>query len=155
MNIGQVKKEAQGGYFGKINTIALNVEVAFVPNNSNNTAAPTLRIYARANKSVDWADVGALFRTVDSKGKIYLKGKIDDPSMKEPLYVACFDEVNPTTGEIIGLNIVWSRPQAAKVALDSRSPNLKLSGIPGYETSSMSGDDGLGSSSPINDEVTY
>jgi uncharacterized protein (DUF736 family) len=142
MNIGSTRV-AQGGFLGMISTLALCVEVAFVPNTSSNPLAPRYRIRARPVKSLGpWAEVGALFVAKAQSGKSYLQGKIDDPSLPKPLYLAAFDRVNEQTGEIEGHDIAWSRPSGAKASAMEADGSV-------ISTASSPAQDGLGESDPF------
>lgn len=104
MNIGNLKANESGVLVGRITTVALALTIALRPVQSNNDRAPKFEILALgANRA--WVQVGALFElTSNSTGEAFLQGKIDDPSMANPLYIACFRQDDGS------YNVAWSRP---------------------------------------------
>jgi uncharacterized protein (DUF736 family) len=153
MNIGSTNTARNGGFLGSIATLALSIEVAFVPNASTNPTAPRYRIKARPMKSQGpWAEVGALFPAKSQNGLAFLQGKIDDPSLSQPLYLAAFDRVNSETGEVEGHNIAWSRPSGSKASA------LEADGSVMSKPAAQTSDDGLGESDAFNtadDDINF
>lgn len=108
MNIGSVKP-TNGGYLGAIATMALDAAIAFSPVSSNNPRAPRFEVLAR-NAAKRWVQIGAVWEQASREdGTVFLTGKLDDPSMVQPLYIAAFEQQDGS------YNIVWSRPQRQDV----------------------------------------
>ena len=104
MNIGSVKP-TKGGYLGAVATMALDAAIAFAPVSSNNPRAPKFEVLAR-NAAKRWVQIGAVWEQASKEdGTFFLTGKLDDPSMVQPLYIAAFEQDDGS------YNIVWSRPQ--------------------------------------------
>lgn len=105
MNIGTVKRNMNGQLIGQITTIALSLTIGLRPVTSNNPKAPKFEIVA-LNASRQWTNVGALFElTMTATGESFYQGKIDDPSMPQPLYIALFAKGE---GEYA---VAWQRPR--------------------------------------------
>lgn len=122
MNIGSVKP-TKGGYLGAIATMALDAAIAFAPVSSNNPRAPKFEVLAR-NAAKRWVQIGALWEQASQQdGVFFLTGKLDDPSMPQPLYVAAFEQQDGS------YNIVWSRPQRQD-AMATRSSDAGTSDDP-------------------------
>lgn len=103
MNIGSVARR-DGGYIGKIATLALDAAIAFVPVQATSERSPRFEVLAR-NNAKRWVRIGALWeQTAKDDGACYLTGKLDDPSMAQPLYIAAFEQQDGS------YNIVWNRP---------------------------------------------
>ena len=105
MNIGTVKRNMNGQLIGQITTIALSLTIGLRPVTSNNPKAPRFEIVA-LNAARQWTNVGALFElTMTASGESFYQGKIDDPSMAQPLYIALFAKGE---GEYA---VAWQRPR--------------------------------------------
>jgi uncharacterized protein (DUF736 family) len=105
MNIGTVKRNAAGQLIGSIATISLALTIGLRPVASNNPKAPKFDIVA-LNATRQWVVVGALFElAMNATGEVFHQGKIDDPSMEQPLYIAMFAKGD---GEYA---IAWQRPK--------------------------------------------
>mgnify|MGYP003677317373 CR=1 FL=1 len=104
-NIGELTKNANGFYIGKIDTLAVTMTLALREVNSTNDNAPFYEIHARSAAGA-WVKVGALWeQTGRETGEAFLQGSIDDPSMAKPLYIACFRRDDGSYA------IAWSRPR--------------------------------------------
>ena len=113
MNIGTVKRNMNGQLIGQITTIALSLTIGLRPVTSNNPKAPKFEIVA-LNASRQWTNVGALFElTMTATGESFYQGKIDDPSMPQPLYIALFSKGE---GEYA---VAWQRPRRRNSQLGS------------------------------------
>ncbi len=105
MNIGTVKRNMSGQLIGSIATIGLALTIGLRPVTSNNPKAPKFDIVA-LNAQRQWVVVGALFElAMNATGEVFHQGKIDDPSMDQPLYIAMFAKGD---GEYA---IAWQRPK--------------------------------------------
>ena len=99
--IGTFTPSKDGGWSGTIRTLTINVRARIVPNdNRDNDRAPDYRVF------VGQSEVGAAWRdrTSGENLKEYLKIRLDDPSLPEPLSAALFHEANGLTGLL-----VWKR----------------------------------------------
>ena len=83
------------------------------PVTSSNPRAPRYEIVA-LNDQRRWVIVGALFElSSNSTGESFYQGKIDDPSMAQPLYIAAFPREDGT------MAIAWQRPRRRNTQLGS------------------------------------
>lgn len=105
MNIGELTKNANGFYTGKIVTRTLSMVLALRELHNPNPNAPRFEIFERASHGA-WVKVGALWeQTGRETGEAFLQGSIDDPSMDKRLYIACFMREDGSYA------IAWSRPR--------------------------------------------
>ena len=105
MNIGEIKKNANGQLIGSVETLTMTRTIGLRPLSSTNPRAPKFEIVA-LNDQRRWVAVGALFELAsNSTGEIFYQGKIDDPSMSQPLYIAVFPREDGT------MAVAWQRPQ--------------------------------------------
>jgi uncharacterized protein (DUF736 family) len=105
MNIGEIKKNANGQLIGSVETLTMTRTIGLRPVTSNNPRAPKYEIVA-LNDQRRWVAVGALFELAsNSTGEIFYQGKIDDPSMAQPLYIAVFPREDDT------MAVAWQRPR--------------------------------------------
>jgi uncharacterized protein (DUF736 family) len=104
MNIGTIKKNAAGQLIGQVSTLAVTLTVGLRNVMSANPRAPKFEIVA-LNAARQWVVVGALFElTANATGESFYQGKIDDPSMANPLYIALFAQEDGS------FNVAWQRP---------------------------------------------
>ena len=115
-NIGFLNKADNGGYIGKIDTLAFSNTIGLRRFTSPNPKAPTFEVMAlTAAKS--WVKIGALFeQSIRSSGESFFQGRIDDPSMSRPMDIALFAK------EEGGYDIAWTRRRARQDAPDSGEP---------------------------------
>ncbi|WP_447526988.1 DUF736 domain-containing protein [Parasphingorhabdus sp. NYA22] len=107
-NIGELTKNTNGFYIGKIDTLAVAMTLALREVHSTNENAPVYEIHARSAAG-SWVKVGALWeQTSNGTGEAFLQGSIDDPSMVKPLYIACFRREDESYA------IAWSRPRRTR-----------------------------------------
>ena len=105
MNIGSIKQNEAGIYIGRVSTLAVAMTIALREVRSVNPKAPKYEIHALNTVSRTWVQVGALFELAsNATGETFLNGKIDDPSLAQPLYVSAFRQDDGS------YNVVWSRP---------------------------------------------
>lgn len=105
MNIGEIKKNASGQLIGTVETLTMTRTIGLRPVTSTNPRAPKYEIVA-LNDQRRWVAVGALFELAsNATGEIFYQGKIDDPSMTQPLYIAVFPREDGT------MAVVWQRPR--------------------------------------------
>ena len=113
MNIGEIKKNANGQLIGTVETLTMTRTIGLRPVTSTNARAPKYEIVA-LNDQRRWVAVGALFELAsNTTGVIFYQGKVDDPSMSQPLYIAVFPREDGT------MAIAWKRPQRRNSQLGS------------------------------------
>jgi len=105
MNIGEIKKNASGQLIGTVETLTMTRTIGLRPVSSSNPRAPKYEVVA-LNDQRRWVAVGALFELAsNTTGVIFYQGKIDDPSMSQPLYIAVFPREDDT------MAVAWQRPR--------------------------------------------
>ena len=105
MNIGEIRKNANGQLIGSVETLTITRTIGLRPVTSSNPRAPRYEIVA-LNDQRRWVIVGALFElSSNATGESFYQGKIDDPSMAQPLYIAAFPREDGT------MAIAWQRPR--------------------------------------------
>jgi uncharacterized protein (DUF736 family) len=99
--IGTFIPAKDGGWIGRIRTLAINVRVRFVPNdNRENDASPTFRVFVGHSRIGDaWA-----VRSNSEPPKEYLRVTIDDPSFSGPINAALFPDRDGRQAQL-----VWTR----------------------------------------------
>lgn len=132
-NIGNLKKNSDGVFIGRIDTVAFSNVVALRPVISQNEAAPRYEMMA-LTPARTWAKIGAMFEQVKkSTGEIFYQGRIDDPGMATPMDIALWHDREG------GFAVLWSR----------RRPRRDLPAAPSESDLPPVGqgsDDGLGES---------
>ena len=144
MNIGTIKKNAAGQLIGQVSTLAVTLTVGLRGVMSNNPRAPKFEIVA-LNDQRRWVIVGALFElSSNSTGESFYQGKIDDPSMTQPLYIAAFPREDGT------MAVAWQRPRRRNSQLGSseygESDMFPADDTGGDERGTEQAGDGLGDS---------
>src|SRR3546814_15906614 len=87
-NIGNLKKNSDGVFIGRIDTVAFSNVVALRPVISQNDAVPKYEVMA-LTQARTWAKVGAMFEQIKkSRGEVFYAGRIDDRSMENPMDIA-------------------------------------------------------------------
>lgn len=113
MNIGEIRKNANGQLIGSVETLTITRTIGLRPVTSSNPRAPRYEIVA-LNDQRRWVIVGALFElSSNSTGESFYQGKIDDPSMAQPLYIAAFPREDGT------MAVAWQRPRRRNTQLGS------------------------------------
>ena len=116
MNIGELNKNANGFYTGKIVTRTLSMVLALRELHNPNPNAPRFEIFERASHGA-WVKVGALWeQTGRDTGEAFLQGSVDDPSMDKPLSIACFMREDGSYA------VAWSRPRRDRNVPASQGP---------------------------------
>ncbi len=112
MNIGSFKS-VNGQLLGSVATATIDLSrLGLRPVESDNTRAPAFDIVT-LNVANRWVQIGALWEmTSNSTGEVFYQGKLDDPSMIEPLQVALFGT------EEEGYRVVWNRPAPRRENMD-------------------------------------
>ena len=131
-NIGTITLRSSGTYVGRVETLQVAMTIALRPVVSQNPKAPKFDIMALNAVAKVWVKVGALFAlTSNSTGEEFLNGRIDDPSLSEPIQVSAFRQEDGS------YNVVWQRQQrraalpTASAASDDMPPLPMDDGGPG------------------------
>ena len=103
MNIGEIRN-VNDRLTGSIATRTIDLpRIGLRKVESMNPKAPVYEVLA-LNVARRWVQIGALWEAASKKtGEMFLAGNIDDPSLPEPLPVACF------ATEDGGYTIAWRR----------------------------------------------
>ena len=145
MNIGEIRKNANGQLIGTVETLTITRTIGLRPVASSNQRAPKYEIVA-LNDQRRWVIVGALFElSASSTGLSFYQGKIDDPSMAQPLYIAAFPRDDGS------MAVAWQRPRRRSSQLGSAEygdGDMFAGGdaTEGAEAGAGEGGDGLGAS---------
>jgi len=104
--IGTFMPSSDGGWVGRIRTLALDAKLRFVPNdNRENENAPAFRIFIGRSRVGDaW-----LARSGGDSRKEYLRVRLDDPSLPVPILAALFPSEDRRAAEL-----VWNRRRDAR-----------------------------------------
>jgi uncharacterized protein (DUF736 family) len=99
--IGTFTPGKQGEWIGTIHTLTINAKVRLVPNdNRDSDKAPAFRVFVGKSRIGDaWQA-----RSSGETPRDYLRVKLDDPSLPEPLSAALFWANDGTEAQL-----VWSR----------------------------------------------
>ena len=156
MNIGSIKQNDAGIFMGRISTLAVAMTIALKPVHSANPKAPRFEIHALTPNRT-WVQVGAFFElTSNNTGEAFLNGRIDDPSLAQPLQVSAFRQEDGS------YNVVWQRAQKRRdvtsalgiKADEDPAPPFGADGTdaPGAGDNASAGADGLGeTTAPVED----
>lgn len=96
--IGMFIPAKDGGWVGRIRTLAINAKVRIVPNdNRENDSAPTFRVF------VGHSRIGEAWTTRSNHDppRNYLRVKIDDPSLTEPIAAAMFEAADGLSAQLV------------------------------------------------------
>ena len=105
-NIGFLNPADNGGYIGKIDTLAFSNTIGLRRFVSDNPKAPKFEVMALTNART-WIKIGAVFeQVIRSSGEVFYQGRIDDPSMSRPMDIALFGD------GMGGFAVAWSRRRA-------------------------------------------
>lgn len=139
-NIGNLKKNSDGVFIGRIDTVAFSNVVALRPVISQNEAAPKYEVMA-LTPARTWAKVGAMFEQIKkSTGEVFYQGRIDDPSMANPMDIALWHDREG------GFAVLWSRRRPRReIPAGQAEQDLPPVG--------QSSDDGIGGHSGLGDST--
>src|ERR1700732_670786 len=99
--IGTFTPSNEGGWIGTIHTLTMNAKVRLVPNdNRENENAPAFRIFVGKSRIGDAWEA----RSSGENPRHYLRVRLDDPSLPEPLNAALFQSEDGA-----GAQLVWKR----------------------------------------------
>jgi uncharacterized protein (DUF736 family) len=125
MNIGSIKQNDSGIFIGRVSTLTVAITIALREVRSTNPKAPRYEIHALNQASRSWVQVGALFELFAKEtGEAFFNGKIDDPSLSQPLYISAFRQEDGS------YNIVWQRPQRRRDVSAAMAPKDTEEGLP-------------------------
>jgi uncharacterized protein (DUF736 family) len=100
-SIGRFTPAKNGGWVGSIRTLTINARLRLVPNdNRDSDNAPAFRVFVGNSRVGDAWEV----RSGGENPKGYLRVKLDDPSLCEPISVALFPSDDGGTAQL-----VWNR----------------------------------------------
>jgi uncharacterized protein (DUF736 family) len=99
--IGVFAFTKDGGWSGAIRTLTIDAKIRFVPNdNRDHDNAPAFRIMAGQSRIGDAWEA----RSGGASSKNYLRVKLDDPSLLEPISAALFPLEDGCSAQL-----VWNR----------------------------------------------
>jgi len=119
MNIGQFAV-VKGQLLGSIATATIDLpRLGLRATNSTNERAPAFEIMV-LNVAKRWVQIGALWELKsNSTGEVFFQGKLDDPSLNEPLQIMLFGNMEE------GYRVVWNRPEPRQSNLDGSRSNRR------------------------------
>ena len=99
--IGTFTPAKDGGWTGSIHTLTINEKLRFVPNdNREHENAPAFRIFIGPSRIGDAWEA----RSNGDPPKDYLRVKLDDPCLAEPISAALFPAEDGSSAQL-----VWNR----------------------------------------------
>jgi uncharacterized protein (DUF736 family) len=99
--IGTFTPAKDGGWSGSIRTLTIDAKVRLVPNdNRDNDKAPAFRVFVGQSRIGDAWEA----RSGGESPKDYLRVRLDDPSLSEPISAALFPSEDGGAAQL-----VWSR----------------------------------------------
>ena len=145
MNIGQFKN-ASGQLVGSIATATIDLpRLGLRPVESNNERAPVFEIVT-LNVARRWVQIGALWQlTSNSTGEVFYQGKLDDPSLSEPLQITLFGNNEE------GFRVVWNRQQPRRENMDGTRQSRRKASDDGFGNGNATDNGQL--AEPLNDEI--
>jgi len=128
MNIGSFKS-INGQLIGSVATATIDLaRLGLRPTQSDNPKAPAFEIMV-LNVAKRWVQIGALWEmTSNSSGEVFYQGKLDDPSISEPLQIMLFGNNDE------GFRVVWNRPAPRRENLDGTRQNRRKAADDGFGT---------------------
>ena len=145
MNIGSFKS-VNGQLLGSVATATIDLaRLGLRPVESNNERAPAFEIMV-LNVAKRWVQIGALWEmTSNSSGESFYQGKLDDPSLPEPLQIMLFGDVEE------GYRVVWNRPTARRENLDGSRTGRRTRANTGDDFAGNATADGQIADANVND----
>jgi uncharacterized protein (DUF736 family) len=102
--IGEFTREKRG-YYGRIHTLSLNLDIAIVPAEPSDTEnAPDYRIHISDD---DGPEIGAGWKRSSEKAGEFVSIQLDDPILSQPIRANLFQNGSDKTS----WSLHWSRPQ--------------------------------------------
>ncbi len=104
--IGTFTPAKDGGWIGNIHTLTISARIRFVPNDNRKTdSAPAYRIFTGSSRIGEaWSE-----RSSGQNPKDYLRVRLEDPALLEPLNAALFPSDDGATAQL-----VWTRRPPAQ-----------------------------------------
>ncbi len=100
-SIGTFTPAKDGGWTGNVHTLTMNAKLRFVPNdNRDSETAPAFRVFVGQSRVGDAWEA----HSGGDNPKSYLRVKLDDPSLPEPVSAALFPSEDGGTAQL-----VWNR----------------------------------------------
>lgn len=114
--IGTFTPSKEGGWIGTIHTLTMNTKVRLVPNdNRDNENAPAFRVFVGRSRVGDAWEA----RSSGDSPKDYLRVRLDDPSLPEPISAALFQSDDGSAAQL-----VWNRRRTT----DERALGVGMTG---------------------------
>ena len=147
MNIGSFKS-VNGQLLGSVATATIDLaRLGLRPVESTNERAPAFEIMV-LNVAKRWVQIGALWElTSNSSGEVFYQGKLDDPSLPEPLQISLFGNNEE------GFRVVWNRPVARRENLDGSRQPRRSRAADAFGTGNATEDGMVAQTDDMNDEV--
>lgn len=104
--IGNFTPAKDGGWTGRIRTLVMDAKVRLVPNdNRDNESDPAFRVL------IGYSRIGEAWeaRSGDESPKEYLRVRLDDPCLAEPIIAALIPSEDRETAQL-----VWNRRRPAE-----------------------------------------
>lgn len=145
MNIGSFKS-VNGQLLGSVATATIDLaRLGLRPVESANERAPAFEIMV-LNVAKRWVQIGALWEmTSNSSGESFYQGKLDDPSLPEPLQIMLFGDAEE------GYRVVWNRPTARRENLDGSRTGRRTRANTGDDFAGNATADGQIADANVND----
>ncbi|MDR6789137.1 uncharacterized protein (DUF736 family) [Sphingomonas sp. BE138] len=145
MNIGSFKS-VNGQLLGSVATATIDLaRLGLRPVESTNERAPAFEIMV-LNVAKRWVQIGALWEmTSNSSGESFYQGKLDDPSLPEPLQIMLFGDAEE------GYRVVWNRPTARRENLDGSRTGRRTRANTGDDFAGNATADGQIADANVND----
>lgn len=145
MNIGSFKS-VNGQLLGSVATATIDLaRLGLRPVDSTNERAPAFEIMV-LNVAKRWVQIGALWEmTSNSSGESFYQGKLDDPSLPEPLQIMLFGDAEE------GYRVVWNRPTARRENLDGSRTGRRTRANTGDDFAGNATADGQIADANVND----
>lgn len=145
MNIGSFKS-VNGQLLGSVATATIDLaRLGLRPVESTNERAPAFEIMV-LNVAKRWVQIGALWgMTSNSSGESFYQGKLDDPSLPEPLQIMLFGDAEE------GYRVVWNRPTARRENLDGSRTGRRTRANTGDDFAGNATADGQIADANVND----
>lgn len=136
MNIGSFKV-SKGQLIGSVATATIDLKpLGLSKVESTNDRAPAFEIMV-LNVAKRWVQIGALWEmSSNSTGETFYQGKLDDPSLPEPLQIMLFGDVED------GYRVVWNRAAPRRENLDGSRQKRRDRNNPGDDFAGNATDDG-------------
>ena len=108
--IGTFTLAKDGGWTGAIRTLTLDAKLRLVPNdNRDHVNAPAFRVFVGSTRVGDAWEA----RSSGDPPKAYLRTKLDDPSLPEPISAALFPSEEGGEAQLVwNRRMEWNRRKA-------------------------------------------